>query len=443
MTDTMRTIEYGLIALMAYQVVRRWWRLNRRRAKRWWQWVKDHHARQRHPKSPQDCPHCCHGVRLETAQINWHVKPWGEVKSTRGRKKKYATQGYACLNPACACFGHTDERIHALVRHTTRGKDKDIPYRCCQACQTVFSSRKGTPLYYLKTKPERVEMVVWFVAEGVDYAVMVRYTGHKDAAMARWLDRMGQHSAGLHNALFRDLVLKLVQLDELYARVRDSEQARWLGLAIDPVTKVIPSLHLGGRKKEDAYAVSHDLKERLDPDCVPSFLTDGLWGYFYALTAHFGRWFRPKRARTDHWAVDEEFRHGQLVKRKDHRTLTYAIQRMAWGKRSDLFDILEANGFRRVIQTSFIERVNLTFRQCIAALSRQTWSLLSEQQLLHHAEWFRLYYHVARPHESLREPIPGVKGRYRDRTPAMALGITDRVLTVGDILRTPLIPTAA
>jgi IS1 family transposase len=286
-------------------------------------------------------------------------------------------------------------------------------------------------------------MVVWFVAEGVDYAVMVRYTGHKDATIARWLARMGQHREGLHNALFRGLVLKLVQLDELYAKVRDSEQACWLWLAIDPVTKVIPSLHLGGRKNEDAYAVSHDLKERLDPACVPSFMTDGLWGYFYALTAHFGHWFRPKRARTDHWDVDQDFRLGQLVKRKERRKLKYAIQRMAWGNRSELFDILEANGFQRVIQTSFIERVNLTFRQCLAALGRQTWSLLSEQQLLHHVEWFRLYYHLARPHESLREPIPGLKGKYRDRTPAMTLGITDRVMTVGDILRTPLIPTAA
>jgi transposase-like protein len=78
------------------------------------------------------------------------------------------------LNPACAYFGHTDEGIHALVRHTTRGKDRDIPYLCCQACHSVFSSRQGTPLYYLKTKAERVEMVRWFVAEGVDYVVMVR-----------------------------------------------------------------------------------------------------------------------------------------------------------------------------------------------------------------------------------------------------------------------------
>ncbi len=143
----------------------------------------------------------------------------------------------------------------------------------------MFTSRKGTPLYYLKTKPERVEMVLWFLVEGVDLAVMVRYTaGTKDATLARWLERMGRHSKGLHNMLFRGLILALVQLDELYAKVRDQEKAAWLWLAIDPVTKVIPTLYLGGRKNEDACAVAHDLKERLDPACVPSFTRDGLWG---------------------------------------------------------------------------------------------------------------------------------------------------------------------
>ena len=99
---------------------------------------------------------------------------------------------------------------------------------------------KGTPLYYLKTKTERVEMVLWFLAEGANRAVLVRYTGQKDATLARWLERMGERSQGLHNRLFRELVLSLVQLDELYAQVKDSEQARWLGLVIDPVTKIIP-----------------------------------------------------------------------------------------------------------------------------------------------------------------------------------------------------------
>lgn len=187
----------------------------------------------------------------------------------------------------------------------------------------------------------------------------------------------------------------------------------------------------------------HDLKERLDPECVPGFTTDGVWGYVYAITAYFGYWFRPKRARTDHWSPHDDLHHGQLVKRKAGRKLKYAIQRMAWGRRQDLGDILAAQGFSRTIQTAYIERVNFTFRQCIAGLARQTWSLTSAQQLLYHAEWFWLYYRLARPHASLREPLPGVQGRYRQRTPAMAAGLTDQVLTAGDILTTPLIPVAA
>jgi transposase InsO family protein len=96
-----------------------------------------------------------------------------------------------------------------------------------------------------------------------------------------------------------------------------------------------------------------------------------------------------------------------------------------------------------VIQTASVERVNLTFRQGIAGLGRDTWSLMGEPHLRLHAEWFRLYYHLARPHESLREPVPGFKRKYRPRTPAMALGVIDRVLTVGDILHMPLVPAMA
>jgi IS1 family transposase len=36
-------------------------------------------------------------------------------------------------------------------------------------------------------------------------------------------------------------------MDELYAKVKDEEKARWLWLAIDPVSKALPALHLGGR----------------------------------------------------------------------------------------------------------------------------------------------------------------------------------------------------
>jgi hypothetical protein len=104
---------------------------------------------------------------------------------------------------------------------------------------------------------------------------------------------------------------------------------------------------------------------------------------------------------------------------------------------------LVALGLSGLIQTSAIERVNLTIRQGVALLSRRTWSLAqSETHLQSHVCWWQAYYHLVRPHQTLRLPVPGLKHRFRPRSPAMALGLTDPVWSVGEFLRTPL-PTQA
>jgi hypothetical protein len=91
MADPKPTMEYVLIVLMAYELARLWWRLNRRQVKKWWPRVKDHHPRQRHPKSPKDCPHCCRKVRLETARINLGGEGVGRgEKQTRAEKESAA-----------------------------------------------------------------------------------------------------------------------------------------------------------------------------------------------------------------------------------------------------------------------------------------------------------------------------------------------------------------
>lgn len=164
------------------------------------------------------------------------VRPWGECKSKRGHQKRVDTSGYACPHAECAYFGITDARVHAIVGYGWIDPGKTIQKLRCQACQKTFTSRIGTPLYYLKTDPEEVEMVLWFLAEGVNQAVQVRYTGHTEDTIARWLKRAGEHA----QRWLRQLVLAVLQIDELYARVRSTPRKRWLWLALDPVTKLIP-----------------------------------------------------------------------------------------------------------------------------------------------------------------------------------------------------------
>jgi hypothetical protein len=110
------------------------------------------------PKSPHDCPACQEGITLNIRPIRRKAKPWHKRKSSRGRKKTIATQGYACLNPACDYHGITDESVHALVGNGKRGQRGDIQTLKCQCCGSSFSTRRNTPLYYLKTDPTRIEM---------------------------------------------------------------------------------------------------------------------------------------------------------------------------------------------------------------------------------------------------------------------------------------------
>jgi hypothetical protein len=88
MPDSFHLERLAMVWLLVY-AKQLWWRLNRRRVKGWIERAKDHLPIHRHPKSPKDCPHCCRGLHLEKVHIKRDVRPWGEVESRRGRKKRY------------------------------------------------------------------------------------------------------------------------------------------------------------------------------------------------------------------------------------------------------------------------------------------------------------------------------------------------------------------
>jgi hypothetical protein len=78
-----------------------------------------------------------------------------------------------------------------------------------------------------------------------------------------------------------------------------------------------------------------------------------------------------------------------------------------------------------------VERVNLTVRQSVAALTRRTWATAQTATGLHRqVAWWRAYYRFSRPHRSLQQ-------HGRARTPAMAAGLTVRRWPVCEVLGYP------
>jgi IS1 family transposase len=235
--------------------------------------------------------------------------------------------------------------------------------------------------------------------------------------------------------------------------VRDSTRswahALWLWIAFDPLSKLIPVLHLGSRTQDAAHAVVDDLRQRLAPGCLPVFTSDGLNQYFYALTAHFGQWVNGVGRRACQWQVAAGLIYGQVKKVYRCRRLVRVTRVMRCGACEALKAALMKLGLSGRLNTAFVERVNLTLRQSVAALVRRTWSTAQEvPQLLLHLEWWRACYHFVRPHETLREMLaqPRERGgkrlpqRYRQRTPAMAAGLTSRRWTAREVLAVPLPP---
>jgi IS1 family transposase len=274
----------------------------------------------------------------------------------------------------------------------------------------------------------------------------VHTCGHAEATITRWLQRAGGQAERMHGRFFRNLQLVQVQLDELRTTLRDKGHEVWVWVALDARTKVIAAVQFGPRTQVLAHALIHTLVQVLAPGWVPPFTSDGLNLYGYALTAHWGRWAQAAGQQKRQWQVSAELVYGQLKKSYRCRKLVKTERRMRWGTWEAFHAKLKAQGLSHVLNTAFVERVNLTIRREIAALQRRSWSTTqTQQQLEMDFAWWRGYYHFVRPHGSLREALaePQRRGgkrlpqRYEKRTPAMGVGVTDHRWAVVEVLSFP------
>jgi IS1 family transposase len=259
-----------------------------------------------------------------------------------------------------------------------------------------------------------------------------------------------------------DVRVAQVQLDELFAllsavkagEVRETEAVerlsrspRWVWAAIDPESKLLLALNIGDRTRAMAQRVVHQVVQVLAPGCVPLFLTDGFKEYTTALLTHFGQWVQPSRrqatgpAPKPRWMPQPQLLYAQVVKTVRRRRLVDVQPRGVFGTLEAVQQVLTAHGWQ--IQTAFIERLNLTIRQHVAAVGRRVSTLCKgEDGVRQQLALYHVYYNFCLPHASLRHPLlqaepthgTGSAKRWQPRTPAMAAGLTDHVWTLREVL---------
>jgi hypothetical protein len=133
--------------------------------------------------------------------------------------------------------------------------------------------------------------------------------------------------------------------------------------------------------------------------------------------------------------------YAQVIKTTRRRRLVRVSHRVVCGTCEAVQQVLAACGWQ--INTSCVERLNLTIRQHVAAVGRRVSTLckgeagLDQQLALYHG-----YYNFCLPHGSVRQPLPqpvptngtGSAKQWRPCTPAMAAGLTDHVWTLREVL---------
>ena len=119
--------------------------------------------------------------------------------------------------------------------------------------------------------------------------------------------------------------------------------------------------------------------------------------------------------------------YGQVIKKRKKNRVTTVRRTLLCGTKEQLEDALLNSEDSSTLNTSFVERHNLTIRQGSSILCRRTACHAREDRTLEeHLELLQLHYNFIRPHSALRFGA-------EVRTPAMQAGLASRKLCFRDV----------
>jgi len=381
------------------------------------------------------------------------------ITSSRGRPRHVDTSQQFCPNPDCAYRGRV-----GLGNLRAHGHPHGGPWRQLYGsqCEGDVLETHGTPLHGKRVAPDLLVWAVGALAEGLGLRAVARVFEVDPNTVLAWLVEAADHLKAFSPYFLHDVRVTQVQLDELYALLsavkegdvseaealkRLARSPHWVWVAIDPVSKLLLALDVGDRTLAMAPHVVHQVVQVLAPGGVPLFLTDGFKEYATALLAHCGHWVQlPRRQATGpapkpRWLPRPGLLYAQVIKTVRRRRLVNVTHRVVFGTLDRVNAVLAACGWQ--INTAFVERLNLTIRQHVAAVGRRVTTLCKgEDGLRQQLALYQVYYNFCLPHASVRLPLPqpepthgsGSAKRWQPQTPAMAAGLTDHVWTLREVL---------
>jgi IS1 family transposase len=235
----------------------------------------------------------------------------------------------------------------------------------------------------------------------------------------------------------------LCQKKEVHLSVLEKLQAiygdQWVWIAFDPRQKVVVHFVVGRHVQANANSLVKGLRDRSDGS-LPLFTSDELKHYddalleAYGVRKEFKRSGKRGRPRKPILKAPKNLLYAQVVKRRRRGRVIEITTRVVFGTEKAVEAKLKSSPVSKHINTSFVERNNLTMRHQNRRLVRKTIAFSKKRERLEQQLHLAFaYYHFVKPHLGLQEEVKGENKKYRERTPAMAAGITDHIWTMPEL----------
>jgi len=378
---------------------------------------------------------------------------------TRGRRRQVDTSHHFCPNPDCAYRGWVGWGNLRANGHPNGGPWRQL---LCIVCRHYFLETLGTIFHGKRASVDLIVRVIACLAEGLGIRGTARVFEVDPNTVLQWLVEAAQQLQAFSQHVLHNIRVHQVQLDELFALLsavkegavseveaieRLERAPQWVWAAMDPESKLLLTIDVGNRTLAMAQRVVHQVVQVLAPGCMPLFLTDGFKEYATALLTHFGQWVQPLRrqdkgpAPKPRWMPQPQLLYAQVVKTVRRRRLVDVQHRVVFGTIEAVNQVLSPLGWQ--INTAFVERLNLSLRQHVAAIGRRVTTLCKDQDgLRQQLSLYQVYYNFVLPHVSVRQPLPqpeptngtGSAKQWRLCTPAMVAGLTDHVWGLREVL---------
>lgn len=182
--------------------------------------------------------------------------------------------------------------------------------------------------------------------------------------------------------------------------------------------------------------------DEVTDDTIPFFTSDELRHYEGALLETYGTVQEVARKTGTRGRPPKpklipppELRYAQVVKKREKGRVVSIDTAIIFGDPEEVKKLLAASSSSKNINTSFVERNNLTMRQSSRRLARGGNGFSKELCKLESQLYLASgYYHFVKTHLGLREKVIDGPRRWRRRTPALAAQITNHIWSTKELL---------